>query len=107
MQRVSLRVGPRLRVGGALITAAAATGWLLDRLRLPNAFAGVADSAGAHNTAMATGLAVSAALASAWVLANRRNPRVKELPAPQQLPVDAMARLTESPGWQAQPRQGP
>ena len=69
-----LRIGPRLRVGGALITAAAATGWLLDRLGLPNAVARVADSAGTHTTAMVAGLAVSAALAAAWTVANRHKP---------------------------------
>jgi len=69
-----LRVGPGLRVGGALITAAAATGWLLDRLGLSNAVARIADGAGAHTTAMVAGLATSAALAGAWTLAHRPKP---------------------------------
>ena len=63
-----LRIGPRLRVGGALVTAATATGWLLDRLGLSNAVARIADSAGAHTTAMVTGLTASAALAGAWTV---------------------------------------
>lgn len=67
-----LRLGPRLRVGGALVTAAAATGWLLDRLGLPNPVARAADGAGAHTTAMLAGLATSAALAAAWAAANRQ-----------------------------------
>jgi len=69
-----LRIGSRLRIGGALITAAAATGWLLDRLGLPNAVARIADSAGAHTTPMVAGLAVTAALAGAWTVADRRKP---------------------------------
>jgi hypothetical protein len=67
-----LRFGPRLRVAGALVTATAATGWLLDRLGLPNAVARTADSAGTHTTAMVAGLAVTTALAAAWTLADRR-----------------------------------
>jgi len=92
-----LRIGPSLRVGGALITAAAATGWLLDRLGLPNAVARVADSAGAHTTAMVVGLAGSAVLAGAWTVASRR----RQTPAQE---VDkashgvSEASLTSAPG---------
>jgi hypothetical protein len=67
-----LRIGPQLRVGGALITAVAATGWLLDRLGLPNTVARLADGAGAHPTAMLTGLTATATLAAAWTVAKRR-----------------------------------
>ncbi|WP_051809522.1 HupE/UreJ family protein [Actinoplanes subtropicus] len=67
-----LRAGPRLRVAGALLTGTAATGWLADRLGLPNPIARIADSAGEHTTPMVAGLAVTATLAIAWTLVNRR-----------------------------------
>ncbi|WP_281179707.1 HupE/UreJ family protein [Actinoplanes subtropicus] len=67
-----LWIGPRLRVGAALVTATAATGWLADRLGLPNVVARLADSAGAHTTPMVVGLAATAVLAGAWMIAGRR-----------------------------------
>lgn len=73
-----LRVQPALRVGGALITATAAVGWLADRLGLPNAVARAADSAGSHTTGMLTVLAVAAVAAvaaGAWTLVVRQRQR--------------------------------
>lgn len=61
-----LRVQPALRVGGALITATAAVGWLADRLGLPNPVARTADGAGSHTTLTLAALALSA-VAAAWV----------------------------------------
>jgi hypothetical protein len=69
-----LRIGPRLRVAGALVTAAAAGGWLVDRLGRPNPVARIADGAGAHTTTLVAVLAASAALAGGWAVVNRRNP---------------------------------
>lgn len=66
-----LRIGPRLRTGGALITATAATGWLLDRLGLPNAAARLADTAGTHTTTMLAGLAAAAVAAGLWTISTR------------------------------------
>jgi hypothetical protein len=86
-----LRLGPRMRVGGALVTATAATGWLLDRLGRPNAVARIADSAGTHTTPMVVGLAVSAVLAGAWTAVSRRRPDGDETEAPEQVAVDAVA----------------
>ncbi|MDV9172970.1 HupE/UreJ family protein [Streptomyces sp. W16] len=76
-----LRVQPALRVGGALITATAAIGWLVDRLGLPNPVARAADSAGSHTTGMLTVLALAAVAAVAavgWTLVVRQ--RGRELP---------------------------
>lgn len=70
-----LRVQPALRVGGALITATAAVGWLADRLGLPNPVARAADSAGSHTTGMLTVLVVAAAVAGAWTLVERQRGR--------------------------------
>ena len=67
-----LRVQPVLRVGGALITAAAAVGWLVDRVGLPNPVARVSDSAGSHTTGMLTVLAVAAVGAGVWTLVERQ-----------------------------------
>jgi hypothetical protein len=47
-----LLIGPRVRLAGATATGTAATGWLLDRLGVPNPVARIADSAGTHTTAM-------------------------------------------------------
>lgn len=78
-----LRVQPALRVGGALITATAAVGWLVDRLGLPNPVARVADSAGSHTTGMLVVLAVGAVAAvgvGVWTLIVRQRAReVREL----------------------------
>ncbi|WRZ89519.1 HupE/UreJ family protein [Streptomyces sp. NBC_01007] len=66
-----LRVQPALRVGGALLTATAAVGWLLDRLGVPNPVARTADSAGSHTTLTLAALALSAVAAGGWVLSMR------------------------------------
>lgn len=70
-----LRVQPALRVGGALITATAAVGWLADRLGLSNPVARVADSAGSHTTGMLVGLAVVAVAAGVWTVVMRQRQR--------------------------------
>ncbi|MEV5525655.1 HupE/UreJ family protein [Streptomyces prunicolor] len=70
-----LRVQPALRVGGALITATAAVGWLADRLGLPNPVAKAADSAGSHTTGMLTVLVVAAVVAGVWALVERQRGR--------------------------------
>ncbi|MGC4982785.1 HupE/UreJ family protein [Streptomyces sp. DT193] len=67
-----LRVQPALRVGGALLTATAAAGWLLDRLGVPNPVARTADSAGSHTTLMPAALALTAVAAIGWALSTRR-----------------------------------
>ncbi|MET9891145.1 HupE/UreJ family protein [Streptomyces sp. NPDC006465] len=67
-----LRVQPVLRVGGALLTGAAAVGWLTDRLGAPSPVARTADSAGTHTTLMLTALVLSAVAAVGWTLAARR-----------------------------------
>ncbi|MEV6502512.1 hypothetical protein [Streptomyces prunicolor] len=69
---------PVLRVGGALITAAAAVGWLVDRLGVPNPVARAADSAGSHTTGMLTVLVVAAVVAGAWALVERQRQRQRE-----------------------------
>ncbi|MFG2377352.1 HupE/UreJ family protein [Streptomyces sp. NPDC048504] len=69
------RVQPALRVGGALITATAAVGWLADRLGLPNPVARAADSAGSHTTGMLTVLGVAAVAAGVWTLIVRQRGR--------------------------------
>ncbi|MEU0432553.1 HupE/UreJ family protein [Streptomyces sp. NPDC006290] len=66
-----LRVRPALRVGGALLTATAAVGWLADRLGMPNPVARAADSAGSHTTLMLAALALSAVAATGWALSTR------------------------------------
>jgi len=86
-----LRIGPGLRVGGSLVTAAAAAGWLLDRLGLPNAVARIADSAGAHTTPMVAGLSATAALAGAWTVAYRRSPGGPQSLAPPRPAIEAVA----------------
>ncbi|MET7486007.1 HupE/UreJ family protein [Streptomyces sp. NPDC005538] len=70
-----LRVGPAVRVTGALITAIASIGWLADRLGLPNPVARAADSAGSHTTAMLVTLAVTAVAAGGWTLVSRQRRR--------------------------------
>jgi hypothetical protein len=55
-----------------LLVALALPGWLADRLGLPNVVARLADSAGAHTTPMVVGLAATAVLAGAWMIADRR-----------------------------------
>jgi hypothetical protein len=66
------RSQPALRLTGALLTAAAATGWLLARLGLPNPVATAADSAGTHTTPMLILLAISAAAATTWTVTHRQ-----------------------------------
>ncbi|MFF3409771.1 HupE/UreJ family protein [Streptomyces sp. NPDC002742] len=66
-----LRAQPALRVGGALLTATAAVGWLADRLGVPNPVARTADSAGSHTTLMLAALASSAVAATGWALSAR------------------------------------
>ncbi|MFI6626185.1 HupE/UreJ family protein [Streptomyces sp. NPDC050528] len=76
-----VRVQPALRVGGALVTATAAVGWLADRLGLPNPVARVADSAGSHTTGMLVVLAVGAVTAvgaGVWTFVVRQ--RGREVP---------------------------
>lgn len=68
-------VQPALRVGGALITATAAVGWLADRLGLPNPVARAADGAGSHTTGMLTVLGVAAVAAGVWTLIVRQRGR--------------------------------
>ncbi|MFI6465387.1 HupE/UreJ family protein [Streptomyces sp. NPDC050538] len=70
-----LRVQPALRVGGALITATAAIGWLADCLGLPNPVARAAGSAGSHTTGMLTVLGVVAVVAVGWMLVVRQRGR--------------------------------
>ncbi|MEV0484862.1 HupE/UreJ family protein [Streptomyces sp. NPDC050508] len=70
-----LRVQPALRLGGAVITATAAIGWLADRLGLPNPVARAADSAGSHTTGMLTALVVAAVAAGVWTLVVRQRGR--------------------------------
>jgi hypothetical protein len=66
-----LPVQPWLRIGGAVLTAAAAAGWLLDRLGVSNPVAETADAAGANYTWMLVALTITAA-AGAVRLASRR-----------------------------------
>ena len=62
-----------VRVGGATVTAAAAAGWLIDRLGVPNPIARAADSAGAHTTPMLVALAIAALLTTAGSVRGRRS----------------------------------
>ncbi|MFJ8142117.1 HupE/UreJ family protein [Streptomyces sp. NPDC096013] len=71
-----LRVGPALRVTGALLTATAAVGWLADRLGLPNPVARMADSAGSHTTVLLVVLGAAAVLAVGWTLVVRQRQRL-------------------------------
>jgi hypothetical protein len=66
-----LRVQPALRVGGALLTATAAVGWLADRLGMPNPVARTADSAGSHTTLTLAALTLSAVAGMGWALSTR------------------------------------
>ena len=81
-----LRVQPALRVGAALLTGTAATGWLADRLGLPNPVARIADSAGSHTTPMLVVLAVAALAAGAWQLRTALGARAAA-PAPVEMEV--------------------
>lgn len=65
------RVQRPVRVGGALATAVAALGWLLDRLGVPNVVARTADSAGSSPVRMLVGLVLVAILAGVWHVAGR------------------------------------
>jgi hypothetical protein len=67
-----VRLQPWLRTAGALLTATAAAGWLVDRLGLPNPVARVADSAGSHTMPMLVALAVSAVIAGLFAAARAR-----------------------------------
>ncbi|MFJ9706307.1 HupE/UreJ family protein [Streptomyces sp. NPDC101234] len=71
-----LRVQPKLRVTGALLTATAAVGWLFDRVGFPNAVARAADGAGTHTTLMLAALTLTALTAIAWTLITRRRARL-------------------------------
>jgi hypothetical protein len=62
---------PWLRVGGAALTAAAAVGWVLDRLGVPNPVAESADAVGANYTSMLVVLTIMA-LAGAVRLIGRK-----------------------------------
>jgi hypothetical protein len=77
-----VRMQPWPRVIGAGLTAIAATGWLLDRLGMPNPVARVADGAGAHTTAVLIGLAAAAALAGVRTILERRNHPGQAPPVP-------------------------
>ncbi|MEU6352362.1 HupE/UreJ family protein, partial [Streptomyces sp. NPDC047072] len=76
-----LRVGPALRLTGAVLTGLAALGWLADRLGLPNPVARAADAAGTHTTLLLCTLVVSATAAATWTLLTRRRTRAAD-PAP-------------------------
>ncbi|MEU8661494.1 HupE/UreJ family protein [Actinoplanes philippinensis] len=56
-----LPVQPWLRIGGAALTGAAAVGWVLDRLGVPNPVAETADAIGADYQAMLVVLTIMAA----------------------------------------------
>jgi len=84
-----LRVAAKLRITGAAITAVAATGWLVDRLGLPNPVARAADGAGAHTTPMLVALAISAVAATAWAARERRRKSGSDEPAPAPEPAAA------------------
>jgi hypothetical protein len=63
-----LRVQPVLRVGGALLAAGVALGWLLDRLGTPNPVARAADSAGSHASLLVAGLVLTAVAGGLWAI---------------------------------------
>lgn len=67
-----LPVGRWLRIGGAMLTGAAAVGWMLDRLGVPNPVAGTADAVGANHTSMLVVLAITAVAGAGWLI--RRKP---------------------------------
>lgn len=67
-----LPVQPWLRTGGALFTAAAAVGWALDRIGVPNVVARTADGAGANHGLMLAVLTVLAVAGTGWMLRGRR-----------------------------------
>ncbi|MFC4072131.1 HupE/UreJ family protein [Actinoplanes subglobosus] len=67
-----LPVGRWLRIGGAVLTGAAAVGWMLDRLGVPNPVAGAADAVGANHTSMLVVLAITAVAGAGWLI--RRKP---------------------------------
>lgn len=89
-----VRAQPALRITGATLTAIAATGWLLDRLGLPNPVARAADSAGAHTTPMLAVLAVTAVAGSVWLTISRRQTPKRPVKPPTTTKIDA----TTSPG---------
>ncbi|WP_433793646.1 HupE/UreJ family protein [Actinoplanes sp. CA-252034] len=66
-----LPVQPWLRVGGAALTAAAAVGWVLDRLGVANPVAETADAVGANHPAMLAVLAALAVAGACRLLINR------------------------------------
>ncbi|SDC92127.1 HupE / UreJ protein [Geodermatophilus telluris] len=77
------RFSPALRLTGAGVALAAATGWALDRLGLlANPLAGAEDAAIAHPWWVVTGLAVAAAVC--WTADRRRRPRAA-LPAREEV----------------------
>ncbi|MFC8517708.1 HupE/UreJ family protein [Streptomyces sp. NPDC057257] len=69
---VRLRRHSAVRTAGALLTAGLALGWLLDRLGLPNPVARTADSAGTHTSQLLLALAVTALLATLWMITHPR-----------------------------------
>ncbi|OQR61687.1 hypothetical protein B6E66_23280 [Streptomyces maremycinicus] len=69
---VGLRRHAIVRTVCALLTAALALGWLLERLGLPNAVARAADSAGTHPRHLLLVLSVTALLATLWMVTHPR-----------------------------------
>ncbi|MGI5460149.1 HupE/UreJ family protein [Streptomyces sp. CA-249302] len=72
-----LRRHAAVRATCAALTAAAALGWLVDRLGLANPVARAADSAGTHTSQLLVVLATGALLATLWMIAVHRRGRVE------------------------------
>ncbi|GAA1613791.1 HupE/UreJ family protein [Actinoplanes couchii] len=66
------RFGPAVRVTGAILTGVAATGWLADRLGLPNPVATVADILGTHTTPTLAAVTIVSAVALGAVYTSSR-----------------------------------
>ena len=66
------RAQPAVRLVGAAFAIAASTGWLVDRIGLPNPLSRMADQLGSISPAAATGLIVVSAAAALILLARHR-----------------------------------